>query len=229
MTVGRCGSTALMQALRAFPDISTPGKAIDCVDDELLHPEHATRHASDYAGLTGQPVRSADDLLGAFFRHHSASAYAGFKSMPNRHRDFAAFVRTPEIRFIGLVRYDIPSTVASFLIAMAAGCWRRDGGAKRYRLAFDAKAHGPAVASNLRYVLDSLGAIDAMPNAIRLVYEELCRPDFRSAELDDYFERSVRLANPKPPLHAGSYILNWPEFRDFIQRGIAAHGHAPAS
>jgi hypothetical protein len=218
MTVGRSGSTALMYALRKQPDLATPGKNIDCVDDELLHPDFVAQYASGYRRLTAADIGTPDQLVEAFFDFNAGAAFAGFKSMPNRHRDFAAFVRTPGLTVISLVRDDIPSTVASFLLATATGCWRRGGGSQSRSLRFDPRRHGPFVAANLRYVNDGIKRIAAIPGAITLTYEALCRPDFRSPELDAYFGRAVRLENPKPPLHGSSYIENWPEFQRFLQQ-----------
>ena len=37
-TVGRTGSTALMDAVQGFDDIAVPNKTIACPDNELVHP-----------------------------------------------------------------------------------------------------------------------------------------------------------------------------------------------
>lgn len=223
MTMGRSGSTALMHALRRFPDIATPGKNIPCEDDELLHPEFAEGYARRYAELTGRAIESPGALMDAFYRHNAGYAYAGFKSMPNRHPKFRRFVESPGIRFITLVREDVGSTVASFIVAMLTGCWRRDGGEQGQSWTFDPARHGAAVRSNLAYILESQRLIASIPDAIRLSYEELCREDFSQVDLDAYFGRPIRLDKPKPPLSAASYVANWPEFLDFIDR----HAHDP--
>lgn len=218
MTVGRCGSTALMRVLQACPDIATPDKNLACIDNELLHPERVRRYAQEYAALTQTEITTPGQLMRAFYRHNGGFAYAGFKSMPNRHRHFQHFVAAPDIRFITLIRRDIHSTVASFLVAMLTGGWRRDGGAQSVRWTFDPEQHGSMAASNLQYVLNSIRQIERIPNRIALVYEDLCREDFHSPELDDYFARPIRLENPKPPLHGGEYVANWPEFHEFLTR-----------
>jgi hypothetical protein len=218
MTVGRCGSTALMNALQDFPDIATPGKNIECADHELLHPDCARRYARQYAALAGREIRSPGALIEAFYRHNAGYAYAGFKSMPNRHRQFQRFAASRGIQFITLVRRDVASTVASFMVAMQAGCWRREGGVQTETWTFDPARLGPAVAANLAYVLDSLALIASMPGAIALAYEDLCREDFASPELDGYFDRPVRLPRPKPPLSGSAYTANWPEFLEYLSR-----------
>ncbi len=55
-----------------------------------------------------------------------------------------------------------------------------------------------------------------MPGAIHLVYEDLCDPNFHSTELDNYFERTIRIDNPKPSTKGRDYVTNWDEFESFI-------------
>jgi len=218
MTVGRSGSTSLMQALRAFQDIATPSKDLDCADDELLHPDHMAGYAREYERLTASPIRTPNQLLRAFFRFNAGFAYAGFKSMPNRHYRFEEFVHQSGLTFITLIRADIHSTVASFLTAIQTGCWRRDGGEQPLVWRFDRARHGPLATSNLAYVLESQRLISGIPNAIHLSYEELCMANFHSFELDRFFGRHIALANPQPSTHASAYLSNWDEYLEFIQQ-----------
>ena len=44
-----------------------------------------------------------------------------------------------------------------------------------------------------------------------------------SLELDDFFERPIRLAHPKPPLHAETYVVNWLEFLEFVTRSMESY------
>lgn len=216
MTVGRCGSTALMEALRAHPDVGTPARDVASEDDELLHPQHAARYAEHYARLTGLTVKTQGQLMHAFYHHNRRRAFAGFKTMPNRHDNFEKFTRSPRIQFISLIRRDIPSTVASFLLAMERGCWRRTGGPQARQWTFDPRRDGPAAAANLNYVMSSIRRIEEIPGAIALHYEDLCRDDFQDSRLDGFFARRIRIANPLPPLHGSSYVGNWHEFLEFL-------------
>ena len=61
--------------------------------------------------------------------------------------------------------------------------------------------------------------LSQVPNTIALAYEDLCDPTYRNAALDDFFGRPIQIENPKPPTSGGSYVENWDEFRDFIDRG----------
>ena len=62
LTVGRAGSTALVDRLACYPDIALPGKNIECVDQELVHPTRIQVHAAAYAKLCGKTIASADQL-----------------------------------------------------------------------------------------------------------------------------------------------------------------------
>ena len=217
LTVGRAGSTALMDHFARYPDIALPGKNIDCVDQELMHPARLQAHAASYARLRGRAIATAEELIEAFYELNAGAAFAGFKTMPNRHPDLERFVSRPDVQFITLSRRDVASTVASFLMAMATDSWRRHGGAHGARLRFDARRDAAAVSGNLRYVLKSAEQLRRVPRAIALDYEDLCDPSFSAPALDRFFERSIRLDDPRPPTSGESYVENWPEFRAFVE------------
>lgn len=226
LTVGRAGSTALMNRLARESDIALPGKNIDCIDQELAHPARVQAHAAAFARLCGVPISTVEQLIDCFFAANAGSAYAGFKTMPNRHHDYDRFVRRSDIRFITLSRRDVASTVASFVVAMATDSWRRNGGAQTARWTFDPKRDGAAVAGNLRYVLNSMAQLETVPAAIALAYEDLCDPKFASSSLDAFFGRPIRLDDPKPPTSGRSYVANWAEFCAFVEevRKVAPGG-----
>ena len=138
MTVGRSGSTALMNYLQKFDDIALPCRDIACVDNELLHPSFVAQYQADYAALLGTAIDSGDALTDAFFNMHKKSKYVGFKSMPNRHSNIVQFLSKPDVQIIALWRDDVASTVASFMKAQDTGSWRRDGG--RHRCAGTSRA-----------------------------------------------------------------------------------------
>lgn len=217
MTVGRSGSTALMESLHKYDDIALPSRDTDCEDDELLNPEHVARYMQHYAKLCGCAVTDSQALIETFYRHHDTRPYAGFKSMPDRHPDFAAFVARPDIRFIGLIRRDVPSTVASFLVALEKSTWRRHGEPYPEKWKFDRERHGKRAQGNLAYILNGHAALMTMPNVIRLTYEDLCAPGFRNEQLDEFFGREIRIENPRPPTHGSSYVENWEEFVAFLR------------
>ena len=85
LTVGRAGSTSLMDALEKFPDIALPNKNIPCPDNELFHPLRVQAYMRQYAALCGTPIARPRELMECFFARNDAMAYAGFKTMPNRH------------------------------------------------------------------------------------------------------------------------------------------------
>jgi hypothetical protein len=235
LTVGRAGSTSLMNALAKFDDIAVPSKNIECVDNELVHPEQVSNYARQYSRLCGVPIASPSALIECFFSHNAGYRYCGFKSMPNRHRDFEAFTRREDIRFITLTREDIASTAASFLTALTTNSWRRSGGSQPAKLRFRRTEHERSVLGNLLYIQTSQTLLARVPRAIALTYEALCQPDFSSAALDEFFARPIGIQDPRPPTSGASYIENWDEFRQFVEealRGLAAGGpdrYPPAS
>jgi len=221
LTAGRSGSTSLMNSLQKFPDIALPCRDVDCVDNELLHPDRVAQYAKAYEKLRSLPIRAQDELIESFYCLHSGSAFAGFKSMPNRHRDLSAFSARRDIQFITLVRSDIASTVSSFLVAMNTGSWRRFGEPQLGKWRFDPARDGQRAISNLIYVLQSNAVIRQITDAIALTYETLCDPAFNDSALNDFFARQISIDNPRPPTHGSSYVENWDEFDDFLQEQFA--------
>lgn len=221
MTVGRSGSTALMNYLEQFDDIAMPCKDIDCVDNELLHPDFVAKYQEEYAQLTGTEVTKPKELVAAFFNQHEDTAYAGFKSMPNRHENILRFMANPSIKIIALWRDDVTSTVASFLKANDTGSWRRDGAnEKDTKWRFSVAQHSKIALLNLQYTISANAILKNAPNAIKLSYEQLCDTAFSHAELNAFFGREVKIANPKPPTSAETYVENWAEFKAFIDGNI---------
>jgi len=221
LTTGRAGSTARMKALGKFEDIAVPSKNVACPDEELLSPGRLQEYLRDYSRLCSEEVRTEEQLIDSFFRCNAAFRFCGFKSMPERHKDYGAFVHMPGIQFITLSRLDVASTVASFIAAMKFKTWRRDGGAPAQKWTFRAGDDAGLVRGNLAYVYKSLLQLDAVPNAIRITYEDICEPDFQCAALDNFFERRIRIENPKQPTRGQEYLTNWEEFRSYIDRTYA--------
>lgn len=211
LTTGRSGSTSLMQALAAHGDIMLPSKQIDCGDEELLRPDGIMVHRQAYEALIGEQIDGEDALIEAYYRFNIRAPYVGFKSMPHRHARYEAFIRRQDIHFITLVREDIPSTVASFMLAMQRGTWRRNGQEPAEGWAFR-EQDGPRVRALVLRVLDNQRALSSVPSAIRLSYEQLCAPDFSNPKLEQFFGRTIRIAEPMPPVSAASYTDNWKPF-----------------
>jgi hypothetical protein len=218
LTTGRTGSTSLLDALAAHDDILVPAKLVDSADNELVHPECVSRYMRELSRMVGARIDAPEALIEAFFRLGEGHAYVGFKSMPNRHRDLAAFVGRSDIRFIILTRADVAATVASFAVALERTTWRRRGGPQE-RWTFEPR-HRPQVLDLLDYVLQSGRLLADVPHAVRLSYEELCEPSFSCPPLDLFFRRTVRLGEPKPPLRAADYVTNHEEFESFIAQAV---------
>ena len=184
LTTGRAGSTSLMRALRAEDDITLPSKILPCVDDELLHPERCGLYMKRLARQLDRAVDTPEDLVDAFYASGEDSTYAGFKSMPERHRDFRAFVARADVQCIVLVRRDFASTVASFVLARITGSWRRKGEAQPVRWTFR-PSEAALVRECVRHACVRLRALAEIESAINMAYEDLCdfeypRPTLRT-------------------------------------------------
>ncbi len=217
LTTGRTGSTALMNWLQRFDDIALPNKNIRCPDNELLHPRYIRDYAREYSRLCETSIKTQHQLIQGFFEYNSDLPFAGFKSMPDRHGDYKEFIRRKDIKFIILTRKDIASTVASFVVAMAEGSWKRTGEAHPARWTFHREEAKRAL-GHLAYIHKSFVQLSRVPGAIRITYEDLCDPGFSCPALDDYFGRPVRIDDPKPPTSARDYVTNWEEFEAFIKK-----------
>jgi len=216
LTSGRAGSTALMDFLESFDDVALPNKNFACRDNELLHPDRIKEHFIKYQELCNKPVSSQEDLIERFFEYNSKTPYAGFKSMPTRHIHFGQLIARQDIRFIILTRKDICSTIASFFVAVHTGSWRRSGGPQSVRWQF-CNEHVKQVLEHLGYVYKCDKLLGQIENGVRITYEDLCLPDFNNNELNDFFGRTVRIEDPKQPVSAADYVVNWEEFKKFVE------------
>lgn len=216
LTVGRAGSTSLMESLEQVPGIAVPRSNVASEDNELVHPRHVARYMAEYAKLCKREIKNPPELIDAFYELNAAASYAGFKTMPNRHRDLARFTARKDIRFITLQRRDLASTAASFHRANETGSWRRHGEPRPDSWTFDAARDGERVKANVAYILLCRRLLAAIPDAIHLEYEDLCDKDYANKELDAFFGRPIRLLDPKPPTDGSSYVTNWKEFQAFV-------------
>ena len=172
LTTGRSGSTALMDALAVHPDILVPNKQIDCRDNEILNPLFVRDIAQAYQRLSGNPVTDELSLIQAFYETGESSAYAGFKSMPNRHQKLSTLLRRDDLQVITLIRRDLASTIASFITAVDTGSWRREGEQHANTFVFGGE-YEKRVRGHLTYLLRSLRVLNNIPGAIRLIFEDL--------------------------------------------------------
>jgi hypothetical protein len=210
----------MMKSLGKFPDVTMPSKNFESFDDELLKPRMIGEIKKGYARLCGHEITTSQQLIDSFFRYNAAFSFCGFKSMPERHKDYTQFIQNPGIKFITLSRLDVVSTVASFIAAMKFGSWERKGERPDEKWIFRPQDDAKLVRRNLAYVHTSLAQLDMVPNAIRITYEDLCQPAFHCSELDDYFDRPVRIENPKQPTHGEEHVTNWEEFKSYVDRAF---------
>jgi hypothetical protein len=206
-----------MEALAAHDDIAVPSKQINCPSNEIyrvINPEH---YWPAYEELAGMPVTGELSLALAFYSSNEPSAYAGFKTMPNRHRQLGRLIAENEVQVISLSRRDLPATIASFIAARELKSWARSGEPQNYRFRFSA-AIEPRIDTHLTYILKSLRLLATLRGAITIEFEQLCTDTFFDRQLNAYFDRAIRLQDPRPPIEASSYVENWPAFARYIQR-----------
>lgn len=220
LTTGRAGSTSLMNCLSAHQDIVTPDKHIKNPDNELLHPDWVKRYVNYYQAYIDRPITNELQLFQAFFASAEQENYIGFKSMPNRHRHLHTLVNHPDIQIITLCRRDIPSTIASFMLAIDKGTWRRNGEKQAYRLRYSEQQHD-RILGHLQYILGCQKMMQGITGAIHLEYEALCDPGFSDDALNQYFQRSIKLDSPKLPIDGESYVENWGAFTQFVEQKIS--------
>ncbi len=219
ITTGRAGSTSFMDALAVHDDIAVPGKQVDSHDHEILRLRNPVRYWRSYAALSGLPVTDELSLVRAFYHSNSGAQFAGFKTMPNRHRFLRQLFDEHGMQMICIYRRDVASTIASFIAAKDAGSWRRSGEPQPHRVRF--RGHLVARAdAHLNYPAKGIELFSHLPGAIKLAFEDLCEPDFADVALERYFERPVRLLSPRPPVNGSSYVENWPQLVRHVNRRL---------
>jgi hypothetical protein len=153
----------MMKSLGKFPDVTMPSKNFESFDDELLKPRMIGEIKKGYARLCGHEITTSQQLIDSFFRYNAAFSFCGFKSMPERHKDYTQFIQNPGIKFITLSRLDVVSTVASFIAAMKFGSWARKGERPDEKWTFRPQDDAKLVRRNLAYVHTSLSQLDMVP------------------------------------------------------------------
>ena len=220
ITTGRTGSTSLMRALAAHNDIAVPSKQVPSDDEELLHPRESSRYRSFYVGKIGRQIATDIELIDAFYASNNHAEYAGFKSMPNRHKSFQQWHARGDVQFISLRRTDIAATVASFLAARDFGLWRREGGSHTHQVLFG-QHNVRRVDNHLRYIINNEKLLDSVSRCIHLRYEDLCDSNFNHPQLNKFFDREIKLTDPKTPIDPATYVTNWAEFNAYVVRFVS--------
>lgn len=220
LTAGRSGSTSLINTLSAYGDIITPDKQTESPDNELLHPKWMARYVAHYQNVTKRSIKNELELIQAFYASSGSTGFAGFKSMPNRHKHLASLTNHPKIKIITLFRRDIASTIASFLLAADKGTWRRNGETQQFRLSYDKKLD-ERILGHLNYIVQCRKLMHDLKGAIHIDYEDLCQPNFSNDELNSYFNRKITLQNPQQPTDGSSYTDNWQSFKEFVDSRVA--------
>lgn len=216
LTPGRSGSTSLMDVLEEFENVAVPNKNIECENNELLHPRFVSRHKNQYEDLCKCKINTNRELMDQFFLYNKNYDYAGFKSMPVRHRDDPGFLLRADIKYIILIREDIPSTVASFLAANLSNSWDRRGENRSKKIRISGLDYF-MVLGNTFYIRRSMEMIKQINNPINIKYEDLCNLGYQNPTLDQFFDQPITLKNPRPPTSGADYVEDWGRFQKFVE------------
>lgn len=224
LTTGRAGSSSLLQTLEKLPGLITPANSTEVGQTELLNPTFRADFFSIYSGLCGRNLKSERELISEFYRQNQSARFVGFKGLYSQLSSFKSLLLMQDVTFVVLLRRDIASTIASFMVAMDRGCWGRKGNSHKSAWSFHPKryhelnrlvvAHYVAISSLLR-----------VPRSIVLHYEELCCEGFSDSRLESFFESKVRFLNPRPPVSGASYVANWIEFKSCVEECWAEACH----
>ena len=216
VTTGRSGSTSFMKAFEKFDDIAVPNKNLVCPDNELLNFRRIKEHKKSMSKLVNNSIKSREELIKYFFDYNNAFSYVGFKLLPPFEK-YTKFFQREDIKFIYLKRDDLPSTVASSFFAIKYKTWKRSG--EKHNVKERIKGFDKLLVRKItREHYRSKEILDTIPTAIQIRFEDLCQPDFLNTELDGFFNRHIKLDNPKPPLSGAEYIDNWEWFKQYVKR-----------
>jgi len=205
-----------MAALARHPGIALPRKQIDCGDDELLREHSLHAHTRQYRRLSGALITSADELIDLFYDYNRGAPFAGFKSMPHRHKRYGDSVARPDIQAIILRRRDLASTLASFMLATEQGIWRRAGERASARWRFG-DHNRQAALSILRNLKTNLHKLEAVADRIDLVFEDLCDRAFQDPRLDACFGRRITIDDSRLPVSGETCTDSWDAFLTFVR------------
>lgn len=215
VSTGRCGSSSFMRALAEFNDIASPCKNSQLLFSELLHPEFIEEAYSIYSSLGDLKDRNPSSLVDCFFDVNSRFPYAGFKLLFCQSSGVRQLWSSRDIQFITLLRRDVPSTMASFMMANDTGDWDRKGGGHKRAWSYSS-ARGDELRQRVKAHFDAVITLKSIPGSIVVYYEDITQPEFTNRSLQDFFGRDIRLSSPHPPTSGESYVRNWGEFRDLV-------------
>lgn len=207
---GRAGSTSLMRAFSAHRDIAVPGG-----NGELLNPRLRKEFADFVARKTGLAPDSPHALLEQFFAAGESAAYAGFKLIPLQYHEFDGLLQRTDIQFIVLTRKDLPSLVASWFIAKRFDTFRLGSRAVVKQITFGSEWQAD-LRRHIKTIVGNLDRIGRISGAIRVEYEDMCKPAFACTDLDSYFGRRIVLRDPRPATDARDYVRDWENFSQFV-------------
>lgn len=182
---------------------------------------------------------SEQALLESYFAG-CTQQFAGIKTIPSFHREWAALAALPDVQFITITRTDVLGTIASMLISERLDNWQTPvrqqlGGAKfRFREFFpDARSQEMYLGdllNRLLFDLRTLERLNAHPNTIAIRCEDMLG-SFQSPRLDAYFGQPVLLRGFAAPTSPRECFEDVDEFRrtivDFLRSTLQYDSAVP--
>lgn len=215
-TTGRCGSRSFFLSLLKYDDIAIPSKNQDIQCNELLNPRFLPEFYESYSIMCGQNINTKSSLIDWFYLFNNISPYAGFKMLFSQSIDCPDFFERGDIRFIVLLRHDVPSTLASLMLAGDTGVWNREGGAHTRSWSYSS-AREEELQEKVRGHYQAVIRLASIKNAIRIYYEDIVKEGFHHAQLSEFFGRDIRLSAPKQATSGAQYVRNWSEFQETVE------------
>lgn len=215
ITTGRTGSSSFFNALRRFDDIRIPSYGGGCDTAELIHPLYMPLFAATYSQADIDRLPEKLELINDFYKYSDGKQFAGFKLLYSQLVEVESFLEREDVQFFVLLRKDIPSHMASQMMATDTGLWGRTGGPHTRSWNY-APQRKPGLTAALLNLKKAFNTFEGVKNAHVFYYEDLAGEGFFFDELDAFFGRHICLDEPKSPTSGAQYVGNWNYFRDEV-------------
>lgn len=180
-------------------------------------------------------------MLRSFFAR-STKQFAGLKTIPSFHREWASVAAVPDLQFITISRKDVLSSIASILVSENTRIWDRtareqlDGRPGNFGHWFRDRREQEMVLGDLinRFLFDtrSIEQLNARPTTIALTCEELVGDTFRSEQLDEFFGQRMSLRGFRQPTDYRECFEDAPLFHttiiQFLRSVLQSESFVPA-
>ena len=215
LTTGRAGSNSLMQSIQAIAGVATPMTHSPISSSELLNPQLLEGFYEFYSAKTEVDLKTERELIDAFFLCNSGARFSGFKALYSQLPCLDLLARQQPLTLIVLLRRDVASTVASYMVGIDRGCWVRKGESHSSGWRYN-PSRKSEVCKHVARIRVGIERFLGIPGSIVVAYEDLCSETFSNPKLNSFFSDSVQIDSPRPPVSGASYVSNWGEFKAVV-------------